>query len=161
MPSSAEGAAVTAEAQPFSYRTGAAGPAIARAVAVEAPVEFVLGGSPFAVMMATPRELDDFAYGFLFTEGIVEQPGDIRSIETSQNESRLATRDRADRREAEDAPGAQARDQRTFGLRSLRRRGPSEVSPSPPAGRRPRRRSPRPQSARRSPNSKDVSRSTP
>ncbi len=82
MPLSAEGAAVAAEAQVFSYRTGPAGPATARAVAVEAPVEFVLGGSPFAVMMATPNDLDDFAYGFLLTEGIVERPGDIRSIET-------------------------------------------------------------------------------
>ncbi len=84
MPSNAEGAAVTAEAQPFSYRTGPAGPTTARAVAVEAPVEFVLGGSPFAVMMATPNDLDDFAYGFLLTEGVVERPGDIRSIETSR-----------------------------------------------------------------------------
>ena len=84
MPLSAEGAAVTAEARPFSYRTGPAGPAIARPVAVEAPVEFVLGGSPFVVMMATPNDLDDFVYGFLLTEGIVERPEDIRSIETSQ-----------------------------------------------------------------------------
>ncbi len=86
MPLSAEGAAVTDEAQPFSYQTGAAGRTIPRAVAVEAPVEFVLGGSPFAVMMATPNDLDDFAYGFLFTEGIIEQPTDIRSIETSQTD---------------------------------------------------------------------------
>ncbi len=82
MPLSAEGAAVAAEAQVFSYLTGPAGPATTRAVAVEAPVEFVLGGSPFAVMMATPNDLDDFAYGFLRTEGIVERPHDIRSIET-------------------------------------------------------------------------------
>jgi FdhD protein len=84
MPSSAEGAALTAETQAFSYQTGPAGPTSARAVAVEAPVEFVLGGLPFAVMMATPNDLDDFAYGFLLTEGIVERPGDIRGIATSQ-----------------------------------------------------------------------------
>lgn len=94
MPLSAEGAAVAAEAQAFSYRTGPAGPATARAVAVEAPVEFVLGGSPFAVMMATPNDLDDFAYGFLLTEGIVERPEDIRSIETRLTNSAGASTSR-------------------------------------------------------------------
>ena len=78
---STENAAVAVEARPFSYETGAVGPAFRRAIAVEAPVELVIGGAPFAVMLATPAELEDFAYGFLLTEGIIERPGDIRSLE--------------------------------------------------------------------------------
>ena len=86
MPSRDDTAAVDAEARSFSYRGGAIGPAFARAVAIEAPIEFVVGGSPFAVMMATPRELEDYAYGFLFTEGVIARPGDVRSIAPSQSD---------------------------------------------------------------------------
>jgi FdhD protein len=77
-----EGAAsIEVEAGSFSYESGAVGPSFARAIAVEAPIEFAVGGTPFAVMMATPRDLEDFANGFLFTEGIAERPDDIRGIE--------------------------------------------------------------------------------
>ena len=77
-----EGAAATeAEARRYAYDGGFAGPAVSRAVAVEAPVEFVIGGSPFVVMMATPRDLEDFAHGFLFTEGVAERPADIRGVD--------------------------------------------------------------------------------
>ena len=51
----------------FSYDSGASGPELSRAVAVEAPVQIVIGGAPFAVMMATPKDLEDFAYGFALT----------------------------------------------------------------------------------------------
>lgn len=50
-----------------------------RALAVEAPVNLVYGGVPHAVMMATPADLDDFAYGFSLTEGIIAEAGEIRS----------------------------------------------------------------------------------
>ncbi|MGO9422665.1 formate dehydrogenase accessory sulfurtransferase FdhD [Roseiarcus sp.] len=85
MPSSEGNPAVTADARSFSYHAGAVGPTFTRAIAIEAPIELVIGGSPFAVMMATPTELEDFAYGFLFTEGIVERPGDIRSVDTVES----------------------------------------------------------------------------
>jgi FdhD protein len=74
-------AAVEIEARTYAYDTGAAGPARARPVAVEAPVQFVIGGAAHAVMMATPQDLEDFAYGFLLTEGIAASRDDIRSIE--------------------------------------------------------------------------------
>ena len=54
----------------FSYDSGASGPEFSRAVAVESPVQIVIGASPFAVMMATPNDLDDFACGFALTEQI-------------------------------------------------------------------------------------------
>ncbi len=82
-----EGAAAReVAARSFSFDAGAVGPAVVRPVAVEAPVAFVIGGSPFAVMLATPRDLEDFAYGFLFTEGVVERREDVRSIEIAETE---------------------------------------------------------------------------
>jgi FdhD protein len=50
-----------------------------RALAVEAPVNLVYGSVPHAVMMATPADLEDFAYGFSLTEGIVESAEEIRA----------------------------------------------------------------------------------
>ncbi len=65
----------------FFYDSGASGPELTRAVAVEAPVQIVIGSAPFAVMMATPEDLEDFAYGFALTEQIAESIGDIRGVE--------------------------------------------------------------------------------
>jgi len=47
-------------------------------VAEEVPVAFVYNDEPFAVMMATPADLEDFAAGFALSEGIVERIGDVR-----------------------------------------------------------------------------------
>ena len=54
-----------------------------RAVAVEAPIEIAYGGQPFAVMMGTPADLEDFGVGFSLTEGIVAGFADIRAIEAT------------------------------------------------------------------------------
>ena len=83
MPPSEGVAAVEVEARRFAYDAGPSGPAFERAVAVEAPVQFTIGGAPHAVMMATPQDLEDFAYGFLLTEGIA-RPADIRGVEVSE-----------------------------------------------------------------------------
>ena len=71
---------VEADAQSVSYEGGAAEERT-RSVAVEVPVNIVYGPTPFAVMMATPENLEDFAVGFSLTEGIIESANDIRSIE--------------------------------------------------------------------------------
>jgi FdhD protein len=65
----------------FSYDSGACGPELARAIAVESPIQIVIGGAPFAIMMATPRDLEDFAYGFALTEQIANNLDDIRAVE--------------------------------------------------------------------------------
>lgn len=50
-------------------------------VAVELPVNIVYGTIPYAVMMASPADLDDFAAGFSLTEGIIRTIDDIRTID--------------------------------------------------------------------------------
>ena len=54
------------------------GAAELRSVAVETAVEIAFGGAPFAVMMASPADLEDFAYGFALTEGGDRSADDIR-----------------------------------------------------------------------------------
>ncbi|MCE1235128.1 MAG: formate dehydrogenase accessory sulfurtransferase FdhD [Hyphomicrobiales bacterium] len=50
-------------------------------VADETPVALVYNGHPFAVMMATPADLADFARGFSLTEGVVERIDEILGVE--------------------------------------------------------------------------------
>ncbi len=77
-------AAIEVSARDFSYRSGPAGGAHNHAVVVETPINILYGGVGFAVMMATPQDLEDFAYGFSFTEGIIGRAGDIRGVEISR-----------------------------------------------------------------------------
>ncbi len=84
MPPSDGAASIDVEARSFSYDAGAVGPSLTRPIAVEAPVEIAIGGSPFVVMMATPRDLEDFAVGFLLSEGVAECLEDIRGIEIGE-----------------------------------------------------------------------------
>ncbi|MEP7184652.1 MAG: formate dehydrogenase accessory sulfurtransferase FdhD [Rhodanobacter sp.] len=50
-------------------------------VAEEVPLAMVYNGVSFAVMMATPCDLQDFALGFSLSEGLIGQSGDLLSIE--------------------------------------------------------------------------------
>jgi FdhD protein len=77
---------IDAPVRVFSYDLGVGGKEFTRAIAVEAPVQIVLGGAPFAVMMATPQDLEDFAAGFVLTEQIAESVADIRGIEVEAAE---------------------------------------------------------------------------
>lgn len=61
----------------------------ARALAVEMPVNVVYGTVPYAVMMLTPSDLEDFAYGFSLTEGVIESPDEIRGVTVEPAEGGL------------------------------------------------------------------------
>ncbi|GJD50633.1 Sulfur carrier protein FdhD [Methylobacterium crusticola] len=60
-----------------------------RPLAVEMPVNLVYGSVPYAVMMTTPADLVDFAYGFSLTEGLVEDAGEIRGAAIEPGEGGL------------------------------------------------------------------------
>lgn len=64
----------------LSFGTGA-GVTSSRELAAEVAVALSFNGTTQAVMMATPADLIDFAYGFSLTEGIAK-PEEIQSIET-------------------------------------------------------------------------------
>jgi FdhD protein len=53
----------------------------ARAVPVEVPVALVYEGSTYAVMMASPSNLEDFAVGFSLTEGFVASAEEIAGLD--------------------------------------------------------------------------------
>jgi len=84
MPRSERGA-TPAAARAFRYDAGLSGPVVMREIAEEAPIEIVFGGAPFAVMMATPMDLEDFVTGFALTEGAIRAASDIRAIEVKEN----------------------------------------------------------------------------
>ena len=62
---------------------------LAREIAVEAAVNIVYAPVPYAVMMATPQDLQDFATGFSLTEGIIDHARDIRSVTIEPEERGL------------------------------------------------------------------------
>ncbi|MFN7011519.1 MAG: formate dehydrogenase accessory sulfurtransferase FdhD [Allorhizobium sp.] len=64
----------------LQYRRGALATG-SRIIPEEVPIAFTYGGSTHAVMMATPADLEDFAVGFSLTEGIIDGPDDIVSVE--------------------------------------------------------------------------------
>jgi FdhD protein len=52
-----------------------------RAIPEETALALTFNGGTYAVMMGTPRDLQDFAAGFSLSEGIIDAPGDIESFE--------------------------------------------------------------------------------
>ena len=50
----------------------------------EAPVNILYNGNSFAVMMATPSDIEDFAIGFSITEGIADKLSDLTDIRIAE-----------------------------------------------------------------------------
>lgn len=53
----------------------------------EVPVAIVIDGMSQAVLMATPRDLRDFALGFALTEGLIATPADVEGFDEAEVET--------------------------------------------------------------------------
>jgi FdhD protein len=62
------------------WRDGALSEGV-RSVPEETAIALTYNGGSYAVMMATPRDLADFAIGFSLSEGIIQSPDDIDSLD--------------------------------------------------------------------------------
>lgn len=56
-------------------------------IASEVPVALEFNGISHATLLATPCNLEDFAYGFSYTEGIVRSAGDIYGVDIVEKPS--------------------------------------------------------------------------
>lgn len=63
------------------WRSGQAQSHVLDTLAQEVPVALVYNGISHVVMLATPADLEDFAYGFSFTEGIISERAQIYGVD--------------------------------------------------------------------------------
>ena len=63
-----------------------------RALAEETPVAIVYDAASYAVMMATPCDLEDFALGLSLTEGVIASPEEIEAVEVAPGELGIEAR---------------------------------------------------------------------
>ncbi len=63
-----------------------------RAIPDEVPVALTYDGTAYAVMMATPSDLADFALGFSLSEGVADHASEIESLEIIEVEGGIEAR---------------------------------------------------------------------
>jgi len=78
------------QAVPARRLDGAASQAVNETLAAEVPVAMQYNARPHAVMMATPANLDDFAYGFALTERIIASVSELTLAATLWTEHGVA-----------------------------------------------------------------------
>lgn len=78
----ARGSGLTAARRVASCAVRGSGAAdLVRAVPEESPVAIVFNGGTYAVMMASPVDLEDFAVGFALSEGVVASAQELGPVE--------------------------------------------------------------------------------
>lgn len=60
------------------------------AVVEEVPVSVLINGASYALMLATPTDLEDFAVGFLWTEAVLLAPEELLALEMEETENGVA-----------------------------------------------------------------------
>jgi FdhD protein len=63
-----------------------------RIIPEETAIAFTYEGGSYAVMMATPQNLEDFAVGFTVTEGLAASPADIRQLDIVEHAAGIELR---------------------------------------------------------------------
>ena len=63
-----------------------------RIIPEETAIAFTYEGGSYAVMMATPQNLEDFAVGFSVTEGLAASPADIRQLDIVEHAAGIELR---------------------------------------------------------------------
>ena len=70
--------------RPVEVRPDGSRRSVTREWVPEAPVALEFNGLSYAVMMATPADLEDFALGFALTEGLAKSPGDLTDVAVAE-----------------------------------------------------------------------------
>ncbi|MDO5529903.1 MAG: formate dehydrogenase accessory sulfurtransferase FdhD [Paracoccus sp. (in: a-proteobacteria)] len=65
---------------------------VRRAVPEETPVAMVFDGATLAVMMASPADIRDFAYGFAVSEGVIAAKDEVESFEIAEHDAGIEAR---------------------------------------------------------------------
>ncbi len=84
-------ATVLSEMVEFNFQDGSR-VARFRHCPAETPVAFEFAGLAYAVMLATPLDLEDFAIGFALSEGLVERAEDVRELDIAEVEGGFIAR---------------------------------------------------------------------
>lgn len=71
---------------PVEFRRDGTSAPITRQWVPERPVALEFNGLAYAVMMASPTDLEDFALGFALTEGLAKTPADLSDVDVAEVE---------------------------------------------------------------------------